>query len=306
MPPFPRRITVHAVCSASQDLLEAVEREPKAAAQAAVIAASAGVRQALRMPSAALANALARLVSALLSDVPYRLTQQALRALLDACERLCTTVDQQAELLDACAPLWTGAIVHANRDVRAFSLTLLAKLSSANVELPLSAIDRVLDCGVTTPLAQLLCESDKGKTSIGDQPSLPVLCAVLCLRGLLRSAHAATRCRDEGLLAAQLRGMPAAVRQGAVGLATAELLMRLGELGAPCALGIRLRAALLGAPNSAPRGVARADAREAAAPSAADEAESWLEPWVAPDAYMVWPEGWSLGLHQVRARVWEA
>ena len=42
--------------------------------------------------------------------------------------------------------------------------------------------------------------------------------------------------------------MPAAVRQGAVGLATAELLMRLGELGAPCALGIRLRAALLGAP----------------------------------------------------------
>ena len=55
--PFPRRITVHAVCSASQDLLEAVEREPKAAAQAAVIAASAGVRQALRMPSAALANA---------------------------------------------------------------------------------------------------------------------------------------------------------------------------------------------------------------------------------------------------------
>ena len=224
---MPARITIHHVSKATQELLVALEREPKAVqSQAcAIIEAIASVREACRTPVPRLAYSLAQLASKLLVDVPYRLTQQAMHVLLVACDRCCSSVEQYADLIHHAAPLWAGGIGHPNREVRASTLALLARLLTASpLELPAAAIDSVLDCGVTTPLAALLCEKSR------DGSSGQVLSAVLALRGLLRSSRAVDRSREEGLLAAQLRGMPSSVRQGALGIVTRVRGLLVGTL----------------------------------------------------------------------------
>jgi len=106
--------------------------------------------------------------------------------------------------------------------------------------------------------------------------------------------------------------MPSAVRQGAMAVAVAELMLRLGEIGGRSALGERLGRALL-------RRVAEGEEEEEAEAAAEEEA---LAPLTTPaeaavvaeaaavmaDALMVWPGGRALPLHTVllavRAPAW--
>ena len=277
-----RRITAHQISTATHEVLILVEQEPKATQLTAVVDAMADCRQSLRGGNVArrVTLTLIDLAAALQAGVPFRLTQRVMRLLLDACEYACASHDvEDGELLVAAVPLWRTGLSHPNRDVRASTLALLARLCAAPTtqDLPPSALDRVLDCGVATHLAAILC----GMPSAHQLPQ--VLLAVMALRGLLRSVHAAARCRESGLLASQLQAMPSAVRQGPLASVTAELLLRLGEIGSPSALGQRLRRALLDS-----------DAADWSTGTTADA------PCALPaDAEMVWPDGSTLSLHRV-------
>ena len=203
----------------------------------------------------------------LLEDIPSRLTQRALSVLTLALSR-CSSApgESHAEMLGAASPLWSSGLHHRNREVRERSLALLCKLCTAcPAELPPSVVDRLIELEVPKALADLLaCATSHPDT---------VLSAVMTLRGLLRGTYATARFR-ESRLADHLQRLPASVRQGALGAATSELLLRLGELGAPSALGARMRAALL--------------------PDESDAATG-----LAADGCMVFPDGSALPLHCV-------
>jgi hypothetical protein len=199
---------------AAHDLCRSVLLEPSAASQPAIQQAITAVRDAIAAPTPErLPRALIELSAHLMEGLPNKHLRRSMGVLNDACAR-CSSIEQQAALFAAAAPLWTTGLSHPNRHVRQSTLTLLAHLCVAcSSEFPPTALECVLDCGVPSHLAALL------ETSTTPAQTLPVIVA---LRGLLRTPYAASQCRQHTNLIAMLQQLPAATRQGAVGAATSE------------------------------------------------------------------------------------
>ena len=261
-------------------LCDAVEAEPKAAGLPAVVSSLVQVRSTIDGAPAKLAVSLAALSRALLEGVPFKLTRSAMQCTLSVVDKAYGSPQgpssaDQLTMLFAAEPLWASAILHLNRDVRGCSLALLARMLShtAMPELPAPFLSTILRSGVVTHLITLLSSSSvaaaasaaaAAPTAIAPPPSpyvdatnawlsspgMQLPYALLALRGLLRAPDTAARFRADGTLAAALQALPPSSRQGAVGAATAELLLRLGELGRRSVLGDQLRARLLGRPHA--------------------------------------------------------
>ena len=253
-------------------LCTAVAAEPKAAAKPSVIASVTTVRGVIDGSLTDLVIALARLVNELLEGVPFKLTRAGLQCLVSAVDKAYSSLQVgHLLMLETVTPLAALSIQHLNRDVRACTLPLLARmLSHASVaELPAALLEStILQTGVVTHLIALLANASAASAASAaavattapappttsdaassnawvSSPGLHLPYALLALRGLLRAPEVAARCRADGALATALQSLPASTRQGAVGAAAGALLLRLGELGGRSPLGERLRGQLL-------------------------------------------------------------
>ena len=139
-------------------LCDAIAREPKAASQPRVVGALGQVLAALDSGGmAVLVHSLCGLALSVLEGLPFRLPQMALQVLVHACDRAWHGVSRhgpnaadQQSMLEAAAPLWARGLAHQNREVRACTLALLARMLShaALRELPPGLIDAILRTGV--------------------------------------------------------------------------------------------------------------------------------------------------------------
>ena len=283
MPSRGKAVGLMYVLESGDTLVQSLEAaQLSAKKQASVSAAVASLREA--MSTAIMFKVvvcLFELASCLLEGVPYKWTQQSLRLLMDAHEAGCFSAEQRSDILTAAAVLFGGGLTHLNREVRTSTLALAARLSADMAGARPDVTDQILDSGVAAHCVHALgaaCAS-----AAPTAPSAQTLAAIEVLRGLLRNAHAVGRCREAGALPALLHGMPPSLRQGAIGAATSELLLRLSQIGGrTCALGSRLRAALLGSELSGGGELGGA---------------------AGADASMVYPDGGTLRLHRIALAV---
>jgi len=249
------RQRAHALCQLvlAEPRLQPSHRARVAAVQAAVADAQAG-----RL-GAALCTPLCDLALSLLTDLPFRLAKETVTLLHTAAASADATA--RAGLLESAAPtgFFVRALQHANREVRSTSLDLLRMLSPSLAVVPASSLPEVLRGCALSRLCELLVQPRQA------------LAAAETLRGFSSKSATAAACREAGL-ATDLQALPPSARQGGVGAAVTEVLLRMGILGGRSAVGELLR------------------------PLVHDEGGEEAPPFA--DAAMLWPDGRRLHLHR--------
>ena len=249
------RQRAHALCQLvlAEPRLQPSHRARVAAVQAAVADAQAG-----RL-GAALCTPLCDLALSLLTDLPFRLAKETVTLLHTAAASADATA--RAGLLESAAPtgFFVRSLQHANREVRSTSLDLLRMLSPSLAVVPASSLPEVLRGCALSRLCELLVQPRQA------------LAAAETLRGFSSKSATAAACREAGL-ATDLQALPPSARQGGVGAAVTEVLLRMGILGGRSAVGELLRPLVHG--------------------EGGDEAPPFA------DAAMLWPDGRRLHLHR--------